>query len=209
MQLSGGRLPKLLKRLVTDRRANFAVMTALSAPFAIALCAVAVDQGSLFTERRSAQALVDIAAITAAANLSKAETAVLLTLADNGLPAAEIDNAGMRRPTPAKPTVSVVQGRYSATAALGARFQAGQQPYNAVRVSLREIGTLYFGSALMAPPVIGTTAVASTSATAAFSVGSGLIEVDTTKSAILNAVLGGLLGTSLSLKVMDYEALAR
>lgn len=198
----------LIGRLLRDRRANFAVMTALSAPFAIALSAVAVDQGSLFVERRSAQALVDIAAITAATNLDKAEQAVLLTLKDNGIASAAIDSSGAR-PDEAKALVSVERGRYSMASALGARFQPGIQPYNAVRVSLRKIGALYFGGQFMAPPVIGTSAVASTSAQAAFSIGSRLLSVDTGNSPILNAVLGGLLGTNLSLGVMDYRALIR
>lgn len=198
----------LFRRLLSDQRANFAVMTALSAPFAIALSAVAVDQGSLYTERRSAQALTDLAAITAAANLDKANAAVLLTLKDNGVASAEIGAPGAK-PSPGKPVVSVVPGRYDATSALGSRFVAGGQPFNAVRVSLRKIGTLYFGGSLMAPPVIGTTAIASTSAEAAFSIGSGLLAVDTEKSPILNAILGGLLGTNLSLNVMDYKALIR
>lgn len=196
------------RRLFVDRRANFAVMTALSAPFAIALSAVAVDQGSLYTERRSAQALTDIAAITAAANIDKAEAATLLTLGDNGMSSATI-GAPDARPQPGSPVVTVVPGHYDMASVLGSRFVAGQQPFNAVRVSLRKIGALYFGSALMAPPLIGTTAIARTSAEAAFSIGSGLLSVDTKQSPILNAILGGLLGTSLSLNVMDYKALIR
>ena len=198
----------LFRRLLRDRRANFAVMTALSAPFAIALSAVAVDQGSLYTERRSAQALTDLAAITAASNIDKANAAVLLALKDNGVASAQIGAPGAK-PAPGRPAVTVVTGRYDATAALGSRFAAGGQPPNAVRVSLRKIGTLYFGSALMAPPVIGTTATARTSAEAAFSIGSGLLAVDTEKSPVLNAILGGLLGTKLALNVMDYKGLIR
>jgi uncharacterized membrane protein len=184
-------------------------MTALSAPFAIALCAVAIDEGSLFTERRSAQALTDIAAITAAANLDKADAAVLLTLKDNGIPSAEIDRSGSANLGADKTVVSVTPGRYSAASALGSRFEAGTMPFNAVQVSMRKIGTLYFGGSIMAPPVIGTTAIASTSAEAAFSIGSGLVDIDTERSVILNAVLSGLLGTNLSLKAVDYQALSQ
>ena len=53
----------LLRRLAGDRRANFAVMTALTAPVALLLTAFAVDEGSLFTERREAQSLADLADI--------------------------------------------------------------------------------------------------------------------------------------------------
>lgn len=195
-----------LRKLAADRRANFGVMMAFCAPFAIALAAVAVDEGSLYTERRSAQAVADIAAITAAANIDKADSAVLLTLQDNGMPSVRIDNSGSR-PAQGKPLVSVTRGRYSAASSLGSRFKPNETPYNAVQVSIRKIGMLYFGSTLMAPPVIGTIATATASAEAAFSIGSGLIKVDTASSPILNPILGGLLGTSLSLSAMDYNAL--
>lgn len=198
------------RRLLADRGANFAVMTALSAPFAIALGAVAVDQGSLFNERRSAQALTDIAAITAAANIDRAEAAVLLTLQDNGVPNAQIDNAGTSQPDAGTTLVSVTPGHYDRSAALGTRFTAGgAPPFDAVQVSMRKIGSLYFGGALMAPPLIGTTATANASAQAAFSIGSGLVDENTADSPVLNPILGGLLGTSLSLKAADYRALAK
>ena len=207
--LPSRRKRSLLAGFFADRRANFAVITALGAPFAIALCAVAVDEGSLFAERRAAQSLTDIAAITAAANIGNAEAAVLLTLRDNGIFNAEIDNTGSRPPGDST-LVTVVPGHHAKAAALGSRFQAGgAPPFNAVQVSVRKTGTLYFGGAIMAPPVIATTAVASTPAEAAFSVGSGLADVDTERSLVLNAVLGGLLGTKLALRAVDYEALAR
>src|SRR5690606_27699591 len=86
----------------------------------------------------------------------------------------------------------------------GDRFVPGGEPANAVRVSLSKKGTLFFGSAIMAPPTLSTTATASSQAEAAFSVGSRLAKVD---GGILNALLGGLVGGSLSLSVMDYNAL--
>lgn len=207
--LSRHRKCRLLSRFLADRSANFAVMTALSTPFAIALCALAVDQGALFTERRSAQALTDIAAITAAANIGKAGEAALLTFRDNGISNAEIDLVGSGEPDADRTFVSVTPGRYDKAAALGFRFQpGGAPPFNAVRVTMRKTGSLYFGGALIAPPTIVTTAIASASAEAAFSVGSGLVEEDTQNSPVLNAILGGLLGTSLSLRAADYRALA-
>ena len=194
-----------------DRRANFAVMAALSAPLALTLAAFAIDEGSLYTERREAQALVDIAAITAAANIGRAEAAVLATFRDNGLPYVVVRDPHAGGPAAgstygATPTVAIVRGHYAPDPALpaGSRFQPEVQPYNAVQVSLDKRGTLFFGSAVMAPPTISTTAVASTQAEAAFSVGSRLAKVD---GGILNALLGGLVGGSLSLSVMDYNAL--
>ena len=200
----------LLRRLAGDRRANFAVMTALTAPVALLLTAFAVDEGSLFTERREAQSLADLAAIAAAANIAKAETAALATLRDNGLsapvlqgPGGTIDVAG------GKVSVKVVRGRYTGGAGTqaGRRFAANAEPFNAVEVSLHKAGTLFFGSAFMDPPVIGVKAVAAATPQATFSIGSRLARVRTEDSPLLNSLLGGLLGTSLSLDGMSYNAL--
>ncbi|TIT42737.1 MAG: hypothetical protein E5W76_09375, partial [Mesorhizobium sp.] len=194
-------------RLIADRRANFAVMAALSAPVALALTAFAVDEGALFNERRAAQSIVDLAAITAAANINNAEKAVLTTLKDNGFNSVAVQKQGtIIEPTASKAVVQVVPGRYSGVSAIaaGSRFEAGKLPYNAVQVSLKKKGTLYFGAMMMKPPVIGTTATASAQAEAAFSVGSRLASLN---GGVLNALLGGLLGTNISLSVMDYNAL--
>ena len=194
MRITGLGLLARARRLAFDRRANFAVMTALCTPFAVALTAVAVDQGSLFTERREAQALTDLAAITAAANIDKAEAAVLTTMADNGLSGVRVQASGQAAPpTNQAAVVEIVRGRYAAdpSVSAGNRFEPGGRPFNAVQVSLRKLGTLYFGSALMPQPVIGTSAIATTSAQATFSIGSRLAKVD---GGLLNALLSGLLG---------------
>lgn len=200
------RIGMRLRAFLRDRRANFAVMTALSAPVAVCLAAVAIDEGSLYNERREVQALADLAAITAAANLGAPQAAALTTLQDNGLSAVLSTSDGADRIPSHGGTLVVVPGRYSgeASIAIADRFTPNLQPYNAVSVSVRKKGTLFFGSALMPPPTITAHAVASSSAQAAFSVGSRLAKVD---GGMLNAVLGGLLGGGLSLSVMDYNAL--
>lgn len=201
------RWTSIFRRAAGDRRGNFAVMTALSMPFAIALSAFAVDLGSLYTERREAQSVTDLAAITAAANMSNVEAAVLATLNDNGFASATVQRSGpVTKPAKDKPVVEISKGRYvaDATAVVGKRFEAGVEPANAVKVSLRKTGSLYFGASLMDEPVIGTSAIASTSSQAAFSVGSRLLKVD---GGILNALLGALVGGNISLSVMDYNAL--
>jgi len=207
MRTAAAAMLRSSRRLIADKRGNFAVMAALSAPVALALTAFAVDEGALFNERRAAQSIVDLAAITAAANINNAEKAVLTTLKDNGFNSVAVQKQGTTvEPTESKAVVEVVPGRYSgvSTIATGSRFEAGKLPYNAVQVSLKKKGTLYFGAMMMKPPVIGTTATASAQAEAAFSVGSRLASLN---GGVLNALLGGLLGTNISLSVMDYNAL--
>ncbi|NUS21993.1 MAG: hypothetical protein HOQ25_19760 [Mesorhizobium sp.] len=195
------------RKLLADRSANFAVMTALCTPVALALTAFAIDEGSLYNERRAAQSIVDLAAITAASNITNAQQAVLTTLADNGITSVAVQQQGATvAPTASKAVVQIVPGRYTgvSTIAAGSRFEAGKLPYNAVQVSLKKQGTLYFAGSIMAPPTLGTTAIASAQPQAAFSVGSRLASLN---GGILNALLGGLLGGNISLSVMDYNSL--
>ncbi|MER8574433.1 hypothetical protein NKG99_23445 [Mesorhizobium sp. M1409] len=198
-----GRLARLM---LGDRKANFAVMTALMAPVGLALAAVAIDEASIYTERREAQAMVDLAAITAASNITKIDTAVVTTLTDNGMPGVVVQGSGQTiAPAVGKTVVSVTPGRYAASGAnVSQRFQANLTPYNAVRVTLKKIPARYFASSLIPTPVIGTEATASMTPQATFSVGSRLASVN---GGILNALLSGLLGGNISLSVMDYNGL--
>lgn len=203
--------PSSLKNFViTNTSGNIAVMSAFCLPIALVLAAVAIDEGALYTERRAAQSLTDLAAITAAANLDKAETAVSTVFADNGIAGVVVARAGTKPAADAggfiKPTVVVEPGRYAglAASAVGTRFAPGAQPYNAVRVTFRKSGARYFGAALIAPPTIATQATASVSAQAAFSIGSRLASLD---GGILNQLLSQLTGSNLKLSLMDYRSL--
>ncbi|CDX41865.1 conserved exported hypothetical protein [Mesorhizobium sp. SOD10] len=206
MPIKGGLMAET-RKLLADRSANFAVMTALCTPVALALTAFAIDEGSLYNERRAAQSIVDLAAITAASNITNAQQAVLTTLADNGITSVAVQQQGTTvAPTATKAVVQIVPGRYTGVSAIaaGSRFEAGKLPYNAVQVSLKKQGTLYFAGSIMAPPTLGTTAIASAQPQAAFSIGSRLASLN---GGILNALLGGLLGGNISLSVMDYNSL--
>ncbi|TPK69197.1 hypothetical protein FJ546_00880 [Mesorhizobium sp. B2-4-19] len=206
LQRAGKGIGRLARSMMGDRKANFAVMTALSAPVALALAAVAIDEASIYSERRQAQAMVDLAAITAASNINNVNTAVVTTLTDNGMPGVVVQASGQTiAPALGKTVVTVTQGRYASTTTnVTQRFQAGVTPYNAVRVTLAKVPTRYFASSLIPTPVIGTQATASMTPQAAFSVGSRLLSVN---GGILNALLSGLLGGNISLSVMDYNGL--
>lgn len=206
-QTLAGRIGRVARSMLGDLTANFAVMTALCAPFALALAAFAIDEGSIYVERREAQSLVDLAAITAASNINNIEAAVVTTLGDNGMPGIVIQKAGQTiTPALGKTVVSVTRGRYSAESSLGVdkRFEAGKTPYNAVHVTLKKVPARYFASSLIPTPVIGTQAVASIAPQAMFSVGSRLLSVN---GGILNALLSKFLGGNIALSVMDYNAL--
>ncbi|MBN8986368.1 MAG: hypothetical protein J0H32_18275, partial [Rhizobiales bacterium] len=78
---------------------------------------------------------------------------------------------------------------------------------NAARVTVRTQTPLFFARVFTGADqyTITTTATAASTAVASFAIGSRLLALD---GGLLNGVLGSLLGTSLSLSVMDYRALA-
>jgi uncharacterized membrane protein len=149
--------------------------------------------------------------MAAASNIAEARAAAIATLALNGYQASALAN--------------IETGTYVPDRAVapGARFTPGLSGAgNAVRVTLAATAPLYLGRILMparavAGPgpsdtssaldgvAIRTSAVAATQKTAAFTIGSRLVKLE---GGLLNKLLGGLLGTSLSLSGMDYQALA-
>lgn len=212
-------MPHLLRRLLRERNGHFAMLTAMMTPMALALAAVAVDVGSLYLEKRRAQSLADLAAITVAANLENPIEAARLVFADNGVPEIAlgmIDKDGKLEWKSAMEVGGVADsavltpGRYVSSLSIPAaeRFtrppQGSEGEINAVKVTYRTIGTRYFAASLIGPPQIAVEATAAADRKAAFSVGSRLLEL---KDGIVNALLGGLTGSSISLSVMDYNAL--
>ena len=153
--------------------------------------ALAIDVGSLYTERRTLQGVADLAAMAGAGTIDSAEQAVAATLRANGQTAE----------------FTVVRGRYTPDPQVNpeSRFVPGAQPFNAVQVRLEKPGQHYFSRGLFEKPAeIGVTATAATSAHASFSVGSRLLAV---RDGLANRLLGALTGSEISLSVMDYEAL--
>jgi uncharacterized membrane protein len=184
------------RRFCNDERGNFAIMAAGLMTLVIGCAALGVDLGSIFTDRRKTQSTTDLAAIVAASNLSNATNAATATVTKNNYPASDL--------------VSVELGTYTANSAISpqARFvtPAVGTP-NAARVTMTTQTPLYFAHYLTGANNynITTTATAATTQMAAFEIGSRLLSVN---GGVLNALLGSMLGTTLSLSVMDYNSLA-
>lgn len=195
-----------LGRFARSRAANIATLTALTMPILLSVAAFAIDEGSLFLERRELQATADIAAIEAASDPGNAQAAATAALAGNGAePATALpaEGGGTRNHI----RLAVETGSYAPDPGIPAarRFTAGAAQPNAARVSLVATGTRYFAGALIPPPRIAVAATAARIPQATLSVGSRLAALD---GGALNATLGALTGSSLSLSLMDYEALA-
>lgn len=186
---------RLLRHFMRDRRGNIAIMSAVGMLLMVGCAAFGVDLGAIYADRRKAQSAADLAAIVAAGDLPRAAAAAAATLAKNHLPPQALANVEL--------------GSYRADAALppAQRFAAGTGGgANAVRVTVETQTPLYFGRVLADTGyfTIRTSATASATQLAGFAIGSRLLKLD---GGLLNQLLGQLLGTSLSLSAMDYQAL--
>lgn len=177
-----------------DRRGAVAVSSALLMTALIGFTALGVDVGAVYLDRRKAQSVADLAALAAAADLANADKAAGATIARNGL---------------RTPAYKIEYGVYKADAAVAAdkRFvPSAKSSANAARVTLDTTTPLFFARVVTGKDAfdIHTRATAALSSLATLSVGSRLLKVD---GGLINQMLGGLLGTSLSLTAMDYNAL--
>lgn len=207
-----------LAELAAARKGNIAITAALCAPLILSSLALGVDFGMMTLQQRRLQQLSDIGAIVAASDISNAASNLVINFQQNGLNVAVksgvayATSSGTKLLTAAQlaqydAIVQYTPGIYlaDATVAAGQRFVAGGQPYDAVKVAVQQKAQLTFAASMITPPTLGAAGTASASKIAAFSVGSRLASLN---GGVLNAVLGGLLGTTVSLQVADYDALA-
>lgn len=185
----------LLERFRTDQRGNIAIMSAGGMILAVCCAALGIDIGTIAADRRKTQAAADLAAIVAASNLSNATNAAQAAVTSNNYPASVL--------------IGVELGTYTANSAVAAQSRfvtPATGTANAARVSLQTATPLYFSHFFTGSNnfTIKTTATATTTAMASFSIGSRLASLN---GGLLNSVLGSMLGTTLSLSVMDYNAL--
>ncbi len=183
----------MIRAFLKDRSGNMAVLFATAFSLSGVIGAIAVDAAALYHERRMVQSAVDLAAISAARSPDRAEEIVATVLTDAGF----TDQAGL----------VVTLGRFEADAsrAPGDRFVPDVTPANAVKVQFERPGTLHFAASFTQSPMIGATGLATVTPEVSFSLGSRLASLN---GGIANALLSTLLGTSVSLSVMDYNGLA-
>ena len=191
-------MARVLAALRSDQGGGIATIAAISGGLACALAALTVDVGSLALHARNLQGAADLAALSGAMDLPRAEAAARATATGNAGPEVQ---------------VVVTPGRYLADRSLApaARFTAGAVEANAVRVTLTEQAPLYFGRFILGRNTTTLTRSATAAATEAppramFSIGSRLAALN---GGVANQLLSGLTGSSISLSVMDYDALAQ
>jgi uncharacterized membrane protein len=172
----------------------------MSAAFAGLMCvlaALAVDVGSISLKARQIQGTADLSAMAAAHDLAHAELAARATAAAN---LSDLQ------------ALTVVKGGYVADARIKPRdrFSAGASEPNAARVEVTAPAPLFFGRWVLNRDSVtvrktATAAIPGGQPQAMFSIGSRLASLD---GGLANALLSGLLGSNVSLTVMDYRALA-
>lgn len=194
----------LLRKLLADRRGMSSLVFAGASMVLFGFGTMAVDVGSFFYQKRRQQTATDLAALAAAADLGQAEAAARASAGRNGYSAAAVERVQMGTYTP------------DATLTPDMRFRPGSAAgANAARIEMRATTPMILGRVLTSGNLPGnengevailTRATAAQDLQAAFAIGSRLARVE---GGAINGLLGGLLGTSLSLSVMDYEGLAR
>jgi uncharacterized membrane protein len=189
-----------LRQWLPDRRGGVAVIAAMAGGLFCAMAALTVDIGSLALHARQLQGAADLAALSGARDLDHAEAAARATAQANA-------GAGV--------AAVVLKGRYVSDRKIAPdqRFTAGlaspADAPNAVRVTLTDHAPLYFGRWILGRDTLqitrSGTAATPGEARALFSIGSRLASLD---GGVANQLLSGLTGSTVSLTVMDYNALA-
>ncbi|MDM9623331.1 pilus assembly protein TadG-related protein [Rhizobium sp. S96] len=206
-----------LSRLASSKDGNIAVAAAVCAPLILYCLALGVDYGMMTLQQRRLQQLSDIGAIVAASDINNAAANLVANFQKNGLNVAVKTGAGYTTPSGSQllsnqqlsqfdAVVQYTPGVYAADPSIpsGQRFIAGSQPYDAVKVAVQQKAELTFAATFATPPTLSAVGTASAAKIAAFSVGSRLASIN---GGVLNALLGSLLGTTVSLKAADYDAL--
>lgn len=184
----------MLRRLGKDARGGAGLIVAGMMPVLIGFTAFAVDLGAVQLDTRRLQGIADAAALAAVTSPGNATSRAQ----------ALVNGSGFPRPV----TVRVTPGNYALDSAIApeSRFTAGGTNPQAVRVVLESSSPTFFARIFGTRDVtIARTATARRQHYAAFSIGSRLASLN---GGILNNYLSALTGSSVSLSVMDYNALA-
>ena len=185
------------RRFSSDETGGVAIMAAAGGGLFCLLAALTVDLSALALEGRTLQGAADLAALSAARDLPRAQAAARATAEANLTHVSTRTATGLYSPDADLPPPQ----RFTSAPAAGA---------NAARVTLQRSSSLYFGRWIVGRDTVRLTRTATAAITgepprAMFSIGSRLAALD---GGIANSLLSGLTGSTVALSVMDYERLA-
>jgi uncharacterized membrane protein len=184
----------LMRRYRDDERGVISILGAFLILLGLGLSVMVIDVGHLYLAKRRLQAMVDAAALAAAADPATAAAIAQTMLGRNGYATDRIEvQAGLYTADPALP--------------LASRLDVSSSLPNAVRVTdtitVPDFLAMVFNDAGKAD--IQATATAAQSPSVSFAAGSGLAQLS---GGTLNGVLGKMLGTNLSLSALNWQGLA-
>lgn len=180
----------MTRALWRDRRGATAMLVASALPFLLAATAAAVDVGAVSLERRRMQGMVDAAALSAAQDLSRADSRARAVLTANRVAATT--------------ATQVATGTVAGTGSNRVFTAAGSG--DAVRVTATYPNPVYFLRAFgLKFDDANVTAVAGRRNLGAISIGSGLASFD---NGVVNNLTRGLTGSSVGLSLLSYRGLA-
>lgn len=197
-----------LWRFARDDSGVISVMGAMALMLALAVTMIVVDTGAVLSAKRTQQAATDAAALGAVRQLDSVQAAaeqILFVLNDFD------SNVATATATPVYFVADPSRAPDQRYFALGETASDGTvvdtATVNAVRVTMRGESPTYFARLFGFGELteIETVAVAALTKHTSFSAGTRLASLD---AGIANQVLGGLLGTTLNLSLVDYTALA-
>lgn len=171
------------------------VLAAAALGVSIAVAALALDLGHVFWLKRDLQKAADLASLSALTDLGQATGIAQSIALENDFDYQDAATAN---------SLVVMTGRYDwSTRSFAAGGAAAE--LNSVQVTVGTTAPYYF---LPGSRRVTANATAARDAVAGFSLGSYLARLNTADSALLNGVLGGLLGSAVSLDLISYQGLA-
>ena len=204
--------PCLQFRSPARQRGAIGLMAVLALGMALVFLLIVVDSGRLYLEKRSLQRVADMAALEAATR--NGDCAVGATATAYATASANRNNFTLPDPTR---SLTVACGALTLDANNLRVFTADPSSSEAIRVTVSHsilqsfaggIGAVFGGAPAGATLNLTATAVAALPPPlASLTIRSTVLTIDTSKSATLNALFGGLLGGSLNLSVAGWEGL--
>lgn len=194
------------------QRGAIGLMAALTLGMALVFLLLVVDSGRLYLEKRNLQRVADMAALEAASRGGDCAAGATATT----YATASATRNGFILPDPTR-TLAVTCGALSLDANNLRVFGADPSKSEAIRVIASHavprsiaggIGALFGGAPAGSTLNLSATAVAALPPpVAALTIRSTLLSVDTSKSAMLNALFGGLLGGNVNISVAGWNGL--
>ncbi|MFA7495755.1 MAG: TadG family pilus assembly protein [Acidithiobacillus sp.] len=179
-----------------NEKGSLVIMTTLVLPIVMLIIFGAIDIAHAIYVQRHLQKIADMAAIAGAEDIPNAASTV----------EANAQSNGFQTTAPAR-SIIVTPGYWNPSSEPAPTYFSSNSNHQSnalqVQVSQQVPYFVFLGPAL----TLHAQAIAWAPSMAGFSVSSQLASISTKQSTVLNALLGGLLGTNLNLNVLSYNGL--